>query len=225
MSAAKEFSQFVKHGKKIIGIGRNYRWEKQKLAAVLPIPKEPIVFLKPTTSYITKGQVIKLPQTLGTIFYELELGIVFGKSGKDIPESEVLDHIAGYFLVLDMTAKEFVTGRPGAGNLPWEIGKGWDTACPVGDFVCKSLVPDPNNVHLEAKLNGRVTQSANTKEMIFNIQQLVTYVSKYMTIEPYDTMLTGAPDGFGPMVDGDTLEGRMDRLSYIDFKSVACTTN
>ncbi|CAL8141149.1 unnamed protein product [Orchesella dallaii] len=215
-----DFSQFVKYGKKIIGIGRNYRWKKVELAKVLEIPKQPIVFLKPVTSYITEGQLIELPESLGTIFYELELGVVIGKRARNISETHALEHVAGYFLALDMTAKEFIK-RSGNQSLPWEIGKGYDTACPVGNFIPKSFLPDPNNVHLECKVNGEVTQSENTSQMIFNVQQLISYVSKYMTLEPYDVILTGTPDGFGPLNAGDIVEGKLGNLTSITFTAIA----
>ncbi|ODN01264.1 Acylpyruvase FAHD1, mitochondrial [Orchesella cincta] len=215
-----DFSQFVKYGRKIIGIGRNYRWKKVELAKLLEIPKQPIVFLKPVTSYITEGQLIELPESLGTIFYELELGVVIGKRARNISETQALDHVAGYFLALDMTAKEFLK-RSVNQSLPWEIGKGYDTACPVGNFVPKLFIPDPNNMLLECKVNGEVTQSENTSQMIFNVQQLISYVSKYMTLEPYDVILTGTPDGFGPLRPGDVVEGRLGNITSITFTAVA----
>lgn len=109
--------------------------------------------------------------------------------------------------------------RSGNQSLPWEIGKGFDTACPVGKFIPKTFVPDPNNVHLECRVNGKVTQSENTSQMIFNVQQLISYVSKYMTLEPHDVILTGTPDGFGPVKEGDSIEGRLSNLTSIRFKA------
>jgi len=91
----------------------------------------------------------------------------------------------------------------------------------VGHFIPKNLIPNPNDIHLECKINGNVTQAANTSEMIFNVESLISYISKYMTLEPYDVILTGTPDGLGPLNDGDIIEGQLGNITTIRFEAVS----
>jgi acylpyruvate hydrolase len=145
------------------------------------------------------------------------LGVVIGKKGRFLKVSEALNHVAGYFLALDMTAKEFLKKSINQ-SLPWEIGKGFDTAAPVSHFIPKNLVNDPDNLDLSTFINGKLTQSDNTKNMIFNVSTLISYISKYMTLEPYDTIMTGTPDGLGPIHDGDVIQGFLGNLTTIRFE-------
>lgn len=91
----------------------------------------------------------------------------------------------------------------------------------MGEFIPKSMIPDPNNVHMECSVNGKVTQSESTSKMIFNVKQLISYVSQYMTLEPYDTILTGTPDGFGPLKDGDRISGKLGNITSITFDAIS----
>ncbi|KAG8312817.1 acylpyruvase FAHD1, mitochondrial-like [Homalodisca vitripennis] len=204
--------EFWKLGKKIAGAGLNYR----ALCAErkLPLPKSPVIFLKPTSSYILEGQTIEIPKEFA-VNEEIELGVLIGKNCKNVKPSEVLDHVAGYCLALDLTATSFLDeARPK--GLPWTIGKGFDTACPVSQFIPKQAIPNPDNVHLWCRVNGEIKQDANTSDMIFPVGELISYISQYMTLEPYDLILTGSSRGVCQIKPGDVVEGGLENL--VNFK-------
>ncbi|KAJ6633196.1 Acylpyruvase FAHD1, mitochondrial [Pseudolycoriella hygida] len=215
-----QFQNFTRLGKKIVGVGRNYIWQKTDLSEVVASgssPKDPIIFLKPTSSYLTEGNLIQLPQGLGVIYYELELAVVIGKLAHNVEETKAMDYVAGYALALDMTAEEVLKSSIKSG-LPWNLAKGFDGACPIGTFIPKSCIPNPHNVHLSASVNGVTTQSDSTSQMIFKIPQLISYISKTMTLEPNDVILTGTPDGFGQVKSRDIMKGWLnDGLAKIQF--------
>lgn len=204
--------EFWKLGKKIAGAGLNY---KQILAERnLPIPKEPVVFLKPTSSYILEGQSIEIPQNF-TVNEEIELGVLIGKACKNIKPSQVKNYITGYCLALDLTAIN-ILGEAREKGLPWAIGKGFDTSCPVSKFIPCKDIPDPDNVSLWCRINGELCQDANTSDMVFSVGELVSYISQFMTLEPYDLILTGTPAGTRAIKPGDVIEGGLE--SIVNFK-------
>ncbi|XP_017780150.1 PREDICTED: acylpyruvase FAHD1, mitochondrial [Nicrophorus vespilloides] len=211
--AVGQLRNFAKAGRKIAGAGMNYK-------ALLPIlkvdaPKEPVIFLKPSTSYITEGQRIVIPKGFA-VNEEIELGVVIGKGGKNIEVGAAMDHVGGYCVALDMTATSELTTARSAG-LPWCIGKGFDTACPVSRFIEKSEITDPHKVQLWCTVNGQPKQKGNTDDLIFDVPQLISFVSRYMTLEPNDLILTGSPPGMGPVHPGDTIEGGIEGLLSVKF--------
>ena len=133
------------------------------------------------------------------------MGVVIGKTGKSIPEASVMSHIGGYCLALDMTDREMQNKLKNQ-KLPWTIAKGFDTACPVSSFITLDRIPDPQNVDLWLKVNGEIRQSANTKDMIFSVPYLISWISDYFTLEPGDLILTGTPEGVGPVKSQDVIE-------------------
>ncbi|KAK9736876.1 Fumarylacetoacetate (FAA) hydrolase family [Popillia japonica] len=193
---------FVKTGKKIVAAAINYKAViKQRN---LLRPEKPIFFLKPTTSYITEGQAIKVPENFQLV-QEAELGVIIGKTCKNVPESDAMSYVGGYCLALDMTASsELKVAREKGG--PWCIGKGFDTSCPVSRFITLEELGDPHNVEIWCKVNGELRQSGNTNDLIFNIPQLISFITKYMTLEVNDLVLTGTPPGNLPVSKGDTIE-------------------
>lgn len=171
-------------------------------------PKDPVIFLKPSTSYITEGQPIKIPKGF-TVNEEIELGVIIGKKCKNIDTKSVMDYVGGYCLALDMTATSEL-GPARANGLPWCIGKGFDSACPVSPFIAPRDLPSgPNDLTLWCKVNGQEKQRGNTSDLIFDIATLISYVSKYMTLEVGDLILTGSPPGMGPVNAGDVIEAGM----------------
>ncbi|GFZ47866.1 Uncharacterized hydrolase [Saitozyma sp. JCM 24511] len=161
---------------------------------------QPFFFLKPTSSYISPGEgPVELPK--GTIVHhEVELGVVIGKNGRDIPKSEAESYIAGYALAVDMTARNVQDAVKKKG-LPWTTAKGFDTFCPVGPFIPKSKIPDVAQVGLHFTINGSVKQSGTAKDMIFGVPELISFEG--------DLILTGTPAGVGPISDGETFEAKL----------------
>ncbi|KAK9896363.1 hypothetical protein P389DRAFT_78282 [Cystobasidium minutum MCA 4210] len=194
-------ASFFRSGKKCVAIGRNYMNHVKELGNTAP--KEPFFFLKPTTSYLANNGVVELPRGID-VHHEVELGVVIGKKGRDVSESDAMKYIAGYTLAIDMTARNLqeVVKKKG---LPWSAVKGFDTFCPVSDFLPASEVQDPHNLRLWLKINEKTTQDGMTSDMVFRIPRLINHVSSIMTLEEGDLLLTGTPEGVGPVKNGDKL--------------------
>ncbi|XP_052773832.1 acylpyruvase FAHD1, mitochondrial-like [Mya arenaria] len=205
--SAENISNFRKFGKKIICVGRNYK----ALAAEQgnPIPESPIVFLKPTTSYIEPGQDIVIPPGCNEFFHEVELGVVIGTRAKDVAENDVMKHVAGYALCLDMTAMDFQLAAKADGQ-PWALAKGFDTACPVSEFIPKEKIPDTSAARLWLKVDGDMKQDSSTSDMIFPVPHVLSYLSRYFTLEPGDIVLTGSPAGAGPVSRDQVIDAGLE---------------
>eukprot|EP01102_Stenamoeba_stenopodia_P010042 TRINITY_DN2982_c0_g1_i1.p1 TRINITY_DN2982_c0_g1~~TRINITY_DN2982_c0_g1_i1.p1 ORF type:complete len:246 (-),score=53.37 TRINITY_DN2982_c0_g1_i1:143-790(-) len=209
---------FTSVGKKIVAIGRNYVAHAKELNN--PLPAKPFFFLKPTTSYLLQPNPIVLPYPGIIIHHEVELGIIIGKKGKDIPEKDALDYVGGYTIALDLTARQEQDDAKNA-RLPWTIAKGYDGFCPVGDFIPKEKIPDPQDIVVKLTVNGVVKQNESTKLMITKIPEMISFISRIMTLEPNDLILTGTPAGVGPIAEGDELVISIPNISEATFKVVA----
>jgi len=211
-------SRFWEVGKKIVAIGRNYAAHAKELGN--EVPAAPFFFLKPTTSYIREGQPIQIPASIGEVHHEVELGVVIGKTGKNISADSALDYIAGYTLALDLTARDLQSAAKAKG-LPWTAAKGYDTFCPIGNFLTKEQIPDPSNVELWLQIDGVIKQKGSTNLMIHNIPQLIHHVSRVMTLEPGDLILTGTPAGVGPLTIGKPVVAGITGVTEIKFDVVS----
>ncbi|KAG0031371.1 Acylpyruvase fahd1, mitochondrial [Podila clonocystis] len=211
---------FINTGRTIIAIGRNYSEHAKELGNA--VPTSPFFFLKPTSSYITNGQNIEIPEN-AEVHHELEMAVIIGKEGRDIAAKDADEYIGGYALALDMTARNFQQAAKNKG-MPWTASKGYDTFTPIGDFIPKEDIPDYNNVDLSLEIDGVVKQKGNTKDMIFDIPALIENVSSIMRLQPGDVILTGTPSGVGPVKAGETItcalavNGRV--LSHLHFPAV-----
>lgn len=194
-------ASFVSTGRKIVAIGRNYAKHAKELGNA--VPDKPFFFLKPTTSYVSSGGKVEIPRGV-IVHHEVELGVVIGKTGRDIAASRAPDFVAGYALGIDMTGRNVQDAAKKKG-LPWTAAKGFDTFTPISDFIPKSSISDPTNVNLWLKINGEFRQNGTTADMIFNIPQLIEHVSSIMTLEEGDLILTGTPEGVGAIKAGDTV--------------------
>jgi len=202
--------------RKIIAAGFNYALHANEMAS--PVPKAPIVFLKPSTSITTKH--IEIPGGCESLHHEVELGLIIGKGGRDIPVDQAIAHVKGYLVVLDMTARQWQQDAAKAG-LPWSVSKGADTFTPISEFIPKSEIPDVTNVELWLKVDGVEKQRGNTKDMIFNIPFLISYISSIFTLEEGDIILTGTPEGVGPVLPGQTVTAGITGLSKFDIQYAA----
>lgn len=215
-------STFVRTGKKIVAIGRNYAAHAKELNNAPP--KEPFFFLKPTTSYLPSGGKVEIPRGI-VAHHEVELGLVIGKPGRDISQANAESHIAGYTLAVDMTARNLQEKVKKQG-LPWSTVKGFDTFTPIGAFIPKSAISDPHDLRLQLKVNGILKQDGTTSDMIFRIPRVIEHVSSIMKLEDGDLILTGTPSGVGPIVPGDRVECSLanaagQELLTLDFTTVA----
>jgi acylpyruvate hydrolase len=199
---AEAVQKFAQLGRNIICIGRNYVAHAKELNN--EVPKQPMWFLKPTSSYVQMPNPIIRPTTCQDFHYEVELGVIIGKGGKRIPVDQAMSHVGGYTLGIDMTCRDLQEVAKEK-RLPWAESKGYDTFSAVGDFINVSKVTDPHNLSIWLKRNGDIKQDGNTKDMIFNIPKLISYLSGVMTLQPGDLILTGTPEGVGPVVPGDVV--------------------
>ncbi|RNA19967.1 acylpyruvase mitochondrial-like [Brachionus plicatilis] len=198
----------------IIAVGRNYTEHAKELGN--PVPKgNPLVFGKPVSSIITEGE-IQIPHGWKELHHEVELGVVVGKPGKFIKKENAMDYVLGYVLVLDMTARGIQEQLKKQGY-PWLLAKGFDTSCPISDFIPKSAVSDVNNLNLKLTVNGDVKQNGNTKDMIFKLPDLLSYISSYFKLEYGDLILTGTPSGVSAVKHGDVIEASLDDIVKIKF--------
>ncbi|KAF2361892.1 Fumarylacetoacetase C-terminal-related [Trinorchestia longiramus] len=207
--------QFVLHGRKVVAVGRNYRDHCAELNN--PVPTTPMLFMKPPSAYLPENTgPILIPRGCTDLHHEVELGVVIGSECRDASADSVMDHVAGYALTLDMTARDFQEKCKSKGS-PWEIAKGFDTSLPVSRFLTREEVPDPHNVMLWCKVNGEDRQRGNTDQMVFNIPTLLSYISGIFTLQPGDLVLTGTPAGVGPVRAGDVISCGIEKLIECKF--------
>lgn len=212
---------------KIVCIGLNYLDHAKETNA--PIPAEPIIFLKSTTSLIGPYDDVMIPKDSLKTDWEVEFCIVIGKKASYVEETEALDYVAGYVLHNDVSEREYQLERGGT----WDKGKGCDTFAPMGPFMAtKEEIKDINNVRLWLKVNGKTYQDGNTKDLIFSVAHVVSYVSKFMTLLPGDVISTGTPAGvglgFNPPIylkPGDVIELGADGLGESRQTVVAYSKN
>ena len=177
---------------KFLCIGLNYA--DHAAESNLPIPKEPILFMKPISARVGPNDPVVLPQGSVKSDWEVELGVVIGSKARYVSEAEALSHVAGYCVINDVSEREYQIERGGT----WDKGKGCDTFGPVGPWLVTSdEVGDPQNLAMFLEVNGHRFQNGNTKTMIFGVAQLVSYVSRFMTLYPGDLISTGTPPGVG----------------------------
>ena len=207
---------------KFVAIGLNYS-DHAKETGAKP-PAEPIVFMKATSSISGPNDNIEMPKDSSKLDWEVELAIVIGKEAKNISEKEARDHILGYCIVNDVSEREWQLEKSGQ----WVKGKSGDTFGPTGPYlVTQDEIPDINNLNLILEVNGKTMQSGNTKNMIFNVNFLISYLSKFMSLQPGDLITTGTPAGVGmgmkPQVflkSGDNIKLSIDFLGEQNSKVV-----
>jgi acylpyruvate hydrolase len=187
---------------KVLCIGRNYREHISELHH--SVPSEPVFFMKPDTSILTRNRPFFLPD-YGTIHYEVELVLRICKVGKNIQKKFASTYFDAVGIGLDFTARDVQTKCKEKG-LPWLIAKGFDNAAPLGKFIDKSDLKDIKDIHFHLEKNGITVQKASSAEMIFSFEDIISFISKYITLKTGDLIFTGTPAGVGPVVIGDRLE-------------------
>jgi len=177
---------------KLVGVGLNYR--DHALESGMAIPSEPVLFFKATSAICGPGDDVEIPLDGEKTDWEVELGVVIGKPAKYVNPEQALDHVAGYCVVNDISERAFQLERGGQ----WDKGKGCDTFAPIGPWlVTADEIPDPQNLDLWLEVDGERRQNGNTRNMIFGVAQLVSYISRFMSLQPGDIITTGTPAGVG----------------------------
>lgn len=197
---------------KVIAVARNYAAHAAELGN--DVPQRPLIFLKPSTSVIGSGDVIRLPADSEQVEHEAELALVIGKLAKDVPRERALDVIFGYTCSNDVTARDQQRA-----DGQFTRAKGYDSFCPIGPWIETTF--DPSAVGVRALVNGEVKQDGNTRDMIFTVRRLIAAASAAMTLEPGDVIATGTPAGVGvaqgkALVDGDVLRVEIGGLGALE---------
>jgi len=191
---------------KIVCLARNYAEHARELGN--ETPPAPVLFMKPASSVIGDGDTVRIPAYSQECHYEVELAVLIGRECRAVAAENAMEYVAGYATAIDMTLRD-VQNQLKAKGLPWEIAKGFDSACPLSDFVPASAVDDPHNLRLRLSVNGVSRQDGSSADMINRIPQIIAHVSAIFTLEPGDVILTGTPAGVGQVVAGDVMEAEI----------------
>lgn len=200
---------------KILCLGRNYTEHIRELGN--EAPEAPVIFMKPASSVIGDGETIVIPPYSRDCQHEAELALLVGRGGKDISTDCAMEHLAGFGVAIDLTLRD-VQGELKQKGLPWEIAKGFDTACPLSAFVSADRVPDPQNLRIRLEVNGELRQDGTTAMMIHTIPAIVSHMSGIFRLEPGDVILTGTPAGVGPLKAGDTVVAEIPGVGKLCVK-------
>jgi len=209
---------------KIICIGTNYMDHIEETK--LPVPKEPVLFPKTLNCLIGDRDPIIYPKLLFNnrklkrVDYEVELAFIIKDKCKDVSKSEIYNHIMGYTVFNDVTARRMQT-KDILSQLPWFRSKSLDTFGPIGPRIASiGEIQDPHDLKIELKVNGEVKQSSNTKHLLFKVPDLMEYITSLFTMEPGDIVATGTPAGIGPVLPGDIIEATIEKIGTLTNKVI-----
>lgn len=200
---------------KILCIGRNYVDHIHELGN--EVPTAPVIFMKPASSVIGEGEQIVIPSYSSDCHHEAELALLIGKLCKNVAQSEALACVAGYGVAIDLTLRDVQAEQKKKG-LPWEIAKGFDTACPLSPFVPAASVSDPQDLTIRLFVNGELRQNGHTGLMIHSVTTIISHLSTIFTLEPGDVILTGTPAGVGPIASGDRLHAEITGVASLQVE-------
>jgi len=199
---------------KIICIGRNYADHAKEMKA--EIPAQPVFFMKPDTALLKDGSDFYYPEFTKDLHYECELVVKIDKVGKNIQEKFAHKYYSQVTLGIDFTARDLQSDCKEKG-LPWEIGKAFDQSAPISSRMVEASTLHMDDLQFELRKNDKTVQVGHTKDMIFNIDQIIAYVSQYTTLKTGDLIFTGTPSGVGPVQIGDNLEGFLNGEKMFEF--------
>ena len=197
---------------KVVCVGKNYRRHAAEMGG--EVPDEPLIFLKPNTSVIGPGEPILYPAQSTDVHYEGELAVVIGRICRDVSAEDASKVIFGYTVANDVTARDLQ-----AKDGQWARAKGFDTFCPLGPWIETDL--DPSNLQVTTALDDETKQDGHTSDMVFPVPDIVAYVSSFMTLLPGDVILTGTPEGVGPMSVGDTVSVTVEGIGTLTNQVMA----
>jgi len=199
---------------KIICIGLNYRNHAIEMGK--PFPAEPVVFLKPDSALLKKNKPFFLPDFSDKIQYETEIVIKIGRLGKGISAKYAHRYYNELTLGIDITARD-IQARNAAAGMPWELSKAFDGAAPVGKFIPVGSVKDINSLDFRLEINDKIVQQGNSADMIFSIDEIIAYVSRFFTLKTGDLIFTGTPSGVGALRKNDKLVAFLGNEPLLDF--------
>ncbi|MGO0305109.1 fumarylacetoacetate hydrolase family protein [Endozoicomonas acroporae] len=194
---------------KVVCVGRNYAAHVQELNN--PLPDDPVLFIKPRTAMVNLEQPVKLPRNRGAVHHETEVSLLIREPLTDASEHEANQAIMAIGLGLDLTLRDLQERQKSKG-LPWEVAKAFDNSCPLSGFVAVEHIKDPANLGFSLSVNGEPRQKGTTAHMLTSIPGLLSYISRHFTLLPGDIVLTGTPEGVGPLQSGDDVELSMNGI-------------
>ncbi len=198
---------------KIVAMGLNYVLHAKE--GSFAVPKEPIIFEKAGSSVIGPDETVRIPRGLGRMDHEAELAVVIGRKATEVRKKDAYRYVAGYCICNDVTARSLQT-RDINERHPWYRSKSFDTFTPLGPWlVTADEIKPPVRLNLECRVNGKVRQRANTRDLIFDVPTAIQFISRYITLDPGDIISTGTPAGIGPIRDGDVMRCTIDRLGTL----------
>ncbi|MCH5327471.1 MAG: fumarylacetoacetate hydrolase family protein [Coprobacter sp.] len=200
---------------KIIAVGWNYRQHNKEMNRAL-LPKEPVIFIKPDSALLKDGKPFFLPDFSERIEYETELVFRISRLGKNIAPRFAHRYYDAVTVGIDFTARD-LQARLRANGEPWEISKGFDSSAVIGTFIEKEKIADTARLPFSLSINGQTVQEGNSEDMIFGIDEIIAYVSRFCTLKIGDLIYTGTPAGVGPVTINDRLEGYLNGEKVLDF--------
>lgn len=200
---------------KIIAIGRNYADHIAELQN--EVPDEPVIFFKPDTALLRQNEPFYYPEFTKDVHYEAELILRICREGKEIDKKFAHKYYDGIGLGIDFTARD-LQSKAKAKGLPWALAKGFNGSAPVSEFLPLSLFPDLHHIRFKLDVNGQTKQEGNSKMMLNTFDDIIAYVSKFITLKTGDIIFTGTPQGVGPIQIGDRLEGYVEDKKLLDFE-------
>jgi fumarylpyruvate hydrolase len=194
-------------------VGRNYADHAREMGHD-PDREPPFFFMKPADAIVQNGASIPYPQMTKDLHHEIEMTVAIGKGGANIPEDKALEHVFGYGVGLDMTRRDLQTEAKKMGR-PWEMGKAFDNSAPCTLLKPVSMVGHPAKGAIWLKVNGAVKQKGDLADMIWNVPEMIAYLSNLITLQPGDLIMSGTPAGVGPVQGGDKLEGHVEGVGEL----------
>jgi 2-keto-4-pentenoate hydratase/2-oxohepta-3-ene-1,7-dioic acid hydratase in catechol pathway len=198
---------------KIVALGLNYVLHAKE--GRFDVPKEPLIFVKVGSSVIGPDEAVRIPRGLGRMDHEVELAVIIGKKASEVKRKDAYNYVAGYTIVNDVSARDIQTADIEKRH-PWFRSKSYDTFTPMGPWIVSAdeLRP-PICLDLECRVNGKLRQRANTRDLVFDIPSVIEFISRYITLEAGDVISTGTPGGIGPIRDGDSMVCKIERIGEL----------
>ena len=200
---------------RIYCVGRNYAEHAREMGHD-PDREPPFFFMKPADAIVMSGATIPYPQMTRDLHHEIEMIVAIGKGGSDIPVEKALDHVFGYGVGLDMTRRD-LQGEAKKMGRPWEMGKAFDNSAPCTALKTVAMVGHPDKGSIWLKVNGEIRQKGDLSEMIWNVPETISYLSRLITLRAGDVIMSGTPAGVGPVSAGDKLEGHVDNVGDLSL--------
>jgi len=201
---------------KIIAVGMNYAEHNKELDSTLLLPKEPVVFMKPDSALLKDGKPFFIPDFSNEVHYETELVVKICRLGKNIAERFAHRYYDEVTVGIDFTARDLQRKIRAAGN-PWEICKGFDDSAAIGNFIPLEKFKDIQSLNFHLDIDGNKVQQGNTADMLFKVDEIIAYISRFYTLKIGDLLFTGTPVGVGPVAIGQHLQGYLEEEKLLDF--------